>query len=267
MGWRMNAMKRGGFSSKTATEIPVEVVSISALRRISDSSVVLLGATPIALQALYQLDLFTATALPQRTLKALCFSRKTCISQLIISKPKLLSLPRTRGTLKGFAHAIDNAPHNIHFSAPTSTLPPLTLYIHGGLVANRTIGLVLETQFWTSCRYEYCKVTYAGLIGHGRAYRELLNANWGIVDVDDAIFCEDYLVKEGLVDGTRIRITGGSAGGVHGSCSTCIISFRLPRGFFIFGVANLKTFAEVRHKHEMRFPNSLFWPPSATEEQ
>jgi len=40
-----------------------------------------------------------------------------------------------------------------------------------------------------------------------------LDSNWGIVDVDDCVNGARYLAQQGLVDGERSVITGGSAGG------------------------------------------------------
>ncbi|KAI3439698.1 uncharacterized protein J3R85_004539 [Psidium guajava] len=49
--------------------------------------------------------------------------------------------------------------------------------------------------------------------GYGREFRERLLGRWGEVDVDDCCSCAKFLVDSGKVDGTRLCITGGSAGG------------------------------------------------------
>jgi len=49
--------------------------------------------------------------------------------------------------------------------------------------------------------------------GFGRAYRDALKGNWGIVDVDDCINGAKFLAQRGLVDPDRMVISGGSAGG------------------------------------------------------
>lgn len=43
--------------------------------------------------------------------------------------------------------------------------------------------------------------------------RERLKDNWGIVDVNDCANAATHLAKEGKVDGNRLCIDGGSAGG------------------------------------------------------
>ncbi|MFX8489313.1 prolyl oligopeptidase family serine peptidase, partial [Acinetobacter baumannii] len=56
-------------------------------------------------------------------------------------------------------------------------------------------------------------VNYGGSSGYGRAYRERLDGQWGIVDVDDVLAAVAGLVAEGDADAARIAIAGGSAGG------------------------------------------------------
>ena len=56
-------------------------------------------------------------------------------------------------------------------------------------------------------------VDYGGSSGYGRAYRQLLDGPWGVVDVEDVIAAARYLADAGRVDPERIAIHGGSAGG------------------------------------------------------
>lgn len=44
-------------------------------------------------------------------------------------------------------------------------------------------------------------------------YRERLRSNWGIVDVNDSVTAAEQLSARGLIDGKRVAIRGGSAGG------------------------------------------------------
>ena len=56
-------------------------------------------------------------------------------------------------------------------------------------------------------------VDYRGSTGYGRPYRDALNGQWGIVDVDDCVAAARFLAGRGSVDGQRMAIRGGSAGG------------------------------------------------------
>jgi dipeptidyl aminopeptidase/acylaminoacyl peptidase len=56
-------------------------------------------------------------------------------------------------------------------------------------------------------------VNYGGSTGYGRAFRERLREQWGVVDVEDCAFVAQQLAKEGIADPQRLGIRGGSAGG------------------------------------------------------
>ena len=56
-------------------------------------------------------------------------------------------------------------------------------------------------------------MNYRGSSGFGRDFRRKLTGEWGIVDVDDAVAAAEYLAEHGEVDGERLAISGGSAGG------------------------------------------------------
>ena len=74
----------------------------------------------------------------------------------------------------------------------------------------------LDVQFWTSRGFAVLDVDYRGSAGFGRAYRMSLmeRAGWGVMDVQDVIAGARHVADTlGLVDGGRLCIDGGSAGG------------------------------------------------------
>src|SRR5208337_544833 len=104
-------------------------------------------------------------------------------------------------------------PKNRDYTSP-DTKPPLLVNSHGGPTGAAWTGLDLEgTQYWTSRGFAVLDVNYGGSTGYGRAYRERLKGKWGVVDVDDCVNGALYLVQQGEVDGNRLIIRGGSAGG------------------------------------------------------
>ncbi len=84
---------------------------------------------------------------------------------------------------------------------------------HGGPTANASSGLDLDIQLLTSRGIAVVDVDYGGSTGYGRAYRNELDGQWGIVDVDDCVAAARFLVERGDVDPERLAIEGGSAGG------------------------------------------------------
>ena len=134
----------------------------------------------------------------------------------VVVNPDYLSTPRavefpTEGGLT--AHAFYYPPRNPDFVAPEGELPPLLVKCHGGPTAASSSMLRLDTQYWTSRGIAVLDVNYGGSTGYGREYRQRLNGEWGVVDVDDCVNGAQYLIERGEADGARCVITGGSAGG------------------------------------------------------
>ena len=68
-------------------------------------------------------------------------------------------------------------------------------------------------QFWTSRGFAVVNVNYGGSTGYGRAYRDRLQGQWGMVDVADCVNGARHLAASGKADPDRLIIRGGSAGG------------------------------------------------------
>ena len=140
-------------------------------------------------------------------------------------------------------------------------LPPLVTKIHGGPTAGADPSFSLGVQFWTSRGFAVVDVDYGGSTGYGRAYRRLLDGAWGVVDVEDACAAAQWLAGQGLVDGSRMAITGGSAGGftVLAALATREV---FAAGASHYGVADLGALARDTHKFEARYLDGLVgrWP-------
>ncbi len=147
-------------------------------------------------------------------------------------------------------------PQNKDYSAQVNELPPLLVMIHGGPTSSTSATLRLGIQYWTSRGIAVLDVNYGGSTGYGRAYRERLKGNWGVVDVDDCVNGARYLAKQGLVDGNRLAITGGSAGGYT---VLCALAFRdlFKAGASHYGVSDLIALDEDTHKFESRYTFGL----------
>ena len=157
------------------------------------------------------------------------------------------------------AHAFFYPPRNRDHIAPPGERPPLLVMSHGGPTAATSATLDPEIQFWTSRGIAVLDVNYGGSTGYGRTYRQRLNGQWGIVDVDDCVNGARYLVERGEVDGNRLAITGGSAGGYT---TLCALTFRdaFKAGASHFGISELEALAKDTHKFESRYLDSLIGP-------
>jgi dipeptidyl aminopeptidase/acylaminoacyl peptidase len=173
-----------------------------------------------------------------------------------LSAPQAIEFPTENGLT---AHALFYPPRNQDYSAPNGERPPLLVKSHGGPTAAAQTTLNLAIQYWTSRGIAVLDVNYGGSSGYGRAYRNRLKGQWGIVDVDDCVNGARFLVEKGLVDGTRLAITGGSAGGYT---TLCALTFRhfFKAGASHYGISDLEALAHDTHKFESRYEESLVGP-------
>lgn len=144
--------------------------------------------------------------------------------------------------------------------------PPMIIKIHGGPTSQVRNFFNPQTQFFTSRGYAVLDVNYRGSTGYGREYRNKLRGAWGIYDVQDAVSGARALAEQGLVDGHRLVIMGGSAGGF-----TVLKALEDYPGFFkagicLYGVSNQFTLAAETHKFEAHYSDSLLGPlPEAAD--
>jgi dipeptidyl aminopeptidase/acylaminoacyl peptidase len=162
------------------------------------------------------------------------------------------------------AHALYYAPVNQDFVAPSGELPPLLVISHGGPTGATTGALSASIQFWTSRGFAVVDVNYGGSTGYGRAYRNRLRGNWGVVDIEDCVNAARYLVETGRADGQRLAIRGGSAGG-YTTLAALTFTDVFAAGASYYGVSDLAALATDTHKFESRYLDLLVGPYPETE--
>jgi dipeptidyl aminopeptidase/acylaminoacyl peptidase len=162
------------------------------------------------------------------------------------------------------AHALFYPPRNADYEAPDGELPPLLVLSHGGPTAQAEPALNLSIQYWTSRGFAVVDVNYGGSTGYGRAYRELLRGQWGVVDLEDCTEAALHLAREGLVDGDRLAIRGGSAGGYTTLCAL-VFTDAFHAGASYYGVADIEALAADTHKFESRYEQALVPPDKQRE--
>ena len=235
--------------AKKLTTIETPYTDISSVKARGEI-VIFLAGSPTESTAIVQLNLATS----QR--EVLRRSSDLSIESGYLSVPEPIAFPTENGlTAFGFFYP----PKNQDFAAPAGEKPPLVVKSHGGPTAATSSSMNLKIQYWTSRGFAVLDVNYGGSTGYGREYRKRLQDSWGIVDVDDCANGAKYLAQKGLVDGNRMAIAGGSAGGYT---TLCALTFRdvFKAGASYYGVSDLEALATDTHKFESRYLDGLIGP-------
>ena len=219
--------------------------------------VAFIGATETVPGAVVRLDLTT------RELRTLRPSSRAAIAPDFASIAQAITFP-TEGGLD--AHAFFYPPTNPDFTGPADERPPLLVVTHGGPTGATDAAFKWSFQYWTSRGFAVVDVNYGGSSGHGRAYRERLKGQWGVVDVDDAVNAARHLVALGAVNDGRIAIRGSSAGGYTTLCALAFRDF-FACGASHYGIGDLEALAADTHKFESRYLESLVGPYPAQRDR
>jgi dipeptidyl aminopeptidase/acylaminoacyl peptidase len=159
-------------------------------------------------------------------------------------------------------HAHLYAPRNPAATADDGPAP-YVLWVHGGPTSRAAMVLDLEIAYFTSRGIGVAEVNYGGSTGYGRAYRDRLREQWGVVDVEDCAAVAEGLVAEGAADPARIAIRGGSAGGWTSAAALTSETYPYACGTVIYPILDLlgwsKTGGET-HDFESQYLESLIGP-------
>jgi dipeptidyl aminopeptidase/acylaminoacyl peptidase len=231
-------------------EVETPFSSISFVRAGGDGILSIAGS-PTTPGAVVTIDLDTGA---HRVLRR---SRDTDLDPAYVSVAEHLEFP-TEGGLTAFGYFY--APKNPDYTGPAGERPPLIVISHGGPTGATDDVLDTSIQYWTSRGFAVVDVDYGGSTGYGRAYRQRLNGTWGIVDVDDCVNAARALAARGDVDGDRLLIRGGSAGGYTTLCALVFRPGVFAGGASYYGVADAEALAKDTHKFESRYLDGLIGP-------
>lgn len=228
-----------------------EIVSDGASR------VAFVGASPVMAPEVVTVDVDTG----RRTVLRV----ESDLSQafaLDAAPPEHVEVPSANGrTTFAFLHA----PHAAD-GVSSGGVPPLLVKGHGGPTSAASSAFSLGTRYWTSRGLAVAEVNYGGSTGYGRAYRERLDGAWGVVDREDCVATAAWLAREGRVDGTRMAVRGGSAGG-YTALTALVFDDVFRAGASHYGVADLEALANTTHKFEKHYLDSLVGPYPETKDR
>ncbi|MFD3655550.1 S9 family peptidase [Streptomyces sp. NPDC058620] len=157
-------------------------------------------------------------------------------------------------------HAHVHPPHHPDHTGPESEKPPYVIWAHGGPTGHTPLVLDLEIAYFTSRGIGVAEVNYGGSTGYGRAYRERLREQWGVVDVEDCAAVAEALAAEGAADRDRLAVRGGSAGGWTTAASLTGTDV-YACGTILYPILDLAGWAtDETHDFESQYLESLVGP-------
>lgn len=237
-------------SSGELREVPGPLTDIGYIRS-SQGNGVFIGASGDSFPALYR---FHGTT---RKVERLVESGTLSVDEDFIALAEAIEFPvQTSG---GAGYAFFYPPRNRDYEGEPGSKPPLLVLCHGGPTSATKNVLNLKIQYWTSRGFAVADVNYGGSTGYGRDYRERLKGQWGVVDVQDAVDCVEYLAETGRVDRNKVAIRGSSAGG-YTVLAALTFHDVFRAGASLYGIGDLETLAADTHKFESRYLDNLVGP-------
>jgi dipeptidyl aminopeptidase/acylaminoacyl peptidase len=239
----------------TLTDLDVPFSAIAAVRAAGPGAVVVVAGSPTAEPGVHRVDVATAAV---ETLRP---PRDLGLDPTQFSVPEHITFASVDGSgAPRKAHAQFYPPASADSRGPEGERPPLLVQIHGGPTGAALPVLSLGVQYWTSRGFAVVDVDYGGSTGYGRAYRQELLGEWGVIDVADCLAAARHLAEQGRVDGNRLCIRGGSAGGFTTLAALARDDTPFAAGADHFGVADLEALAAETHKFESRYLDRLVGP-------
>lgn len=180
------------------SDVPLPYTSIKPYLAAIGSSIAMIGSSPTTAQqvALISMD-------HPHDVQVVSGSTANASVQISVPEHIVMKLPE--------------APIHIFHYRPagvgSNVAAPTVVRAHAGPTYQADVRLDWEVQYFTSRGFAVADVDYRGSTGYGREFRQALNGNWGIADVDDCHAAARHLVDIGLAQADALIIFGASAGG------------------------------------------------------
>jgi dipeptidyl aminopeptidase/acylaminoacyl peptidase len=223
---------------------------------VQDARALVLGGAPESSGGVWQVALADGSTEGIASVERVRASSSIAMSTHDISSPRTIEFATSEGQT---AHALFYPPANARWQGPVDERPPLIVIGHGGPTGATSATLSVAIQFWTTRGFAVLDVDYRGSTGYGRAYRDALKGQWGIYDVVDCVNGANHLAAEGWVDGERMAIRGGSAGGYTALAAIAFYDV-FKAGASYYGISELESLATDTHKFESRYLDQLIGP-------
>lgn len=160
-------------------------------------------------------------------------------------------------------HVVVHEPTHPNHSTPQCA--PTIITAHGGPTGHSQATASLAYAYFTSRGWRIVDVNYGGSTGYGRAYRETLLGQWGVVDTEDVLAVAQHFRDPQLTPPGGMAVRGGSAGG-FAVLNGLVHSDLFDVGIDYYGVADLIPLAQDTHDFESRYLDSLVGPYPEAED-
>lgn len=118
---------------------------------------------------------------------------------------------------------------------------PMVLLVHGGPWARDGYGFNSAHQMLANRGYAVLSVNFRGSTGFGKDFLNAGNKQWGLKMHDDLIDAVGWAVREGIAQGDKVAIMGGSYGGYATLAGLTFTPETFACGVDIVGPSNLET--------------------------
>jgi dipeptidyl aminopeptidase/acylaminoacyl peptidase len=229
-------------------QLPVPVSSGALIEDARGRQVLVSGASARRQSGLWLVDVDADDAV-------LVSGGETVLPDEWMPRPRPLTAAGPHGPVHAFAYPPTHPDH----TGEAGERPPYVVFVHGGPTSHVGPAASAKIAYFTSRGIGVLDVNYGGSTGYGRAYRERLLGQWGVVDVDDVAAAAADLVARGEADGARLAIDGGSAGGwtvLAALVGTDVFAAGVAR----FAVGDARALAADTHDFEARYLDGLIGP-------
>jgi dipeptidyl aminopeptidase/acylaminoacyl peptidase len=150
---------------------------------------------------------------------------------------------------------------------PAGQRPPLLVSVHGGPTGQSSAAFNPAVQYFVGRGWAVFAPNARGSSGYAREYIQLLKGEWGGKDMADIAAGIEQLVARGEVDGERVVVWGGSAGGYAVLLLPILYPQLFKAGVSLFGVSDLFSLARTTHRLEAHYLDRIVGPLPATADR
>jgi dipeptidyl aminopeptidase/acylaminoacyl peptidase len=118
---------------------------------------------------------------------------------------------------------------------------PMVLFVHGGPWGRDVWGYNPYAQWLANRGYAVLQINFRGSTGYGKQYVNAGDRQWAGTMHTDLLDGKDWAVKQGIADGKKVCIMGGSYGGYATLAGLAFSPEAFACGVDIVGPSNLNT--------------------------